>query len=334
MPYAPPFDDCANRCPVATPEGDGPTNARRSFGPPRSAPCSAAWTRSTAKPTAARLKPSCPGSWPHCPSCCQPSARPGVPRPPMPPDASWAPVIASIAPRGRFKTRPRPRSMSTSACEVMCSRPFQQKPLRSARADAPCKWRAMTWKRCRCFMCSIGLTPRDCATPSRRDMLWRRELPHPNPSCLLSRFLRAAWGGVCLCASSKAIMRGPRPHGKLEPDFWSRVPSLIRSYRLRECNGLELRTQKIKFQSLTEHIDTETAAGRAMWQMIGVLAELERSLITERTRAGVQAAKQRGVQFGPKPKLTPQQITHARALRAQGEPVPVIAALFKVHRAA
>ena len=70
-----------------------------------------------------------------------------------------------------------------------------------------------------------------------------------------------------------------------------------------------------------------------MWQMLGVLAELERSLITERTRAGVQAAKQRGVQFGPKPKLTPQQITHARALRAQGEPVQVIATLFKVHRA-
>ena len=95
----------------------------------------------------------------------------------------------------------------------------------------------------------------------------------------------------------------------------------------------ELRTQGIHFQSLTEHIDTETAAGRAMWQMIGVLAELERSLITERTRAGVQAAKQRGVQFGPKPKLTPQQMTHARHLRAQGEPVRVIAALFKVHRA-
>ena len=74
-----------------------------------------------------------------------------------------------------------------------------------------------------------------------------------------------------------------------------------------------LRTQGIHFQSLTEHIDTETAAGRAMWQMIGVLAELERSLITERTRAGVTAARQRGVPFGPKPKLTAQQITHARA---------------------
>ena len=35
----------------------------------------------------------------------------------------------------------------------------------------------------------------------------------------------------------------------------------------------ELRAQGVKFRSLTEHIDTETAAGRAMWQMIGVLAE-------------------------------------------------------------
>ena len=39
----------------------------------------------------------------------------------------------------------------------------------------------------------------------------------------------------------------------------------------------------VKFRSLTEAIDTETPTGRAMWQMIGVLAELERSLISERT---------------------------------------------------
>ena len=95
----------------------------------------------------------------------------------------------------------------------------------------------------------------------------------------------------------------------------------------------DLRARGIQFQSLTEHIDTETAAGRAMWQMIGVLAELERSLITERTRAGVTAAKLRGVKFGPKPKLTAQQMTHARALHAQGETASVIAALFNVHRA-
>src|SRR5215475_12738371 len=94
----------------------------------------------------------------------------------------------------------------------------------------------------------------------------------------------------------------------------------------------ELRAQGVKFRSLTEHIDTETAAGRAMWQMIGVLAELERSLIAERTRAGVKAAKARGVQFGRKPKLTPQQRAHARELRAQGKRPEDIADLFKVGR--
>jgi DNA invertase Pin-like site-specific DNA recombinase len=74
----------------------------------------------------------------------------------------------------------------------------------------------------------------------------------------------------------------------------------------------------VKFRSLTEAIDTETPTGRAMWQMIGVLAELERSLITERTRAGVKAAQKRGVKFGRKPKLTPDRLAHARKLIQQG----------------
>jgi len=51
-----------------------------------------------------------------------------------------------------------------------------------------------------------------------------------------------------------------------------------------------------------------------MRQMIGVLAELERSLIIERTRAGVNAAKRRGVKFGRKSKLTAAQIAHARKM--------------------
>src|ERR1019366_9751158 len=41
----------------------------------------------------------------------------------------------------------------------------------------------------------------------------------------------------------------------------------------------DLKKRDVKFRSLTEAIDTETPTGRAMWQMIGVLAELERSLI-------------------------------------------------------
>jgi DNA invertase Pin-like site-specific DNA recombinase len=60
------------------------------------------------------------------------------------------------------------------------------------------------------------------------------------------------------------------------------------------------------FRSITKVIDTTTPRGRAMWQMTGVLAELERSLTIERTRAGVTAAKKRGAKFGRKPKLAPQ----------------------------
>src|SRR5215831_18540035 len=59
----------------------------------------------------------------------------------------------------------------------------------------------------------------------------------------------------------------------------------------------DLKQRGVKFRSLTEAIDTDTPTGRAMWQMIGVLAELERSLISERTLAGISAAKSRGVKF-------------------------------------
>jgi DNA invertase Pin-like site-specific DNA recombinase len=87
----------------------------------------------------------------------------------------------------------------------------------------------------------------------------------------------------------------------------------------------DLKGQGIKFKSLTESIDTQTPTGRAMWQMVGVLAELERSLIQERTKAGREAAKRRGVKLGRKPKLSPQQVAHARKLIAQGEhPTQVI----------
>ena len=58
--------------------------------------------------------------------------------------------------------------------------------------------------------------------------------------------------------------------------------------------------------------------------MIGVLAELERSLITERTRAGVK--------FGRTLKLSPSQITHAREQIEKGRSVDEVAALLRVGR--
>ena len=63
-----------------------------------------------------------------------------------------------------------------------------------------------------------------------------------------------------------------------------------------------------------------------------VLAELERSLISERTRAGVKAARRRGVKFERKPKLTPAQIAHARELWDSGEARQRDADLLRVDR--
>jgi DNA invertase Pin-like site-specific DNA recombinase len=79
----------------------------------------------------------------------------------------------------------------------------------------------------------------------------------------------------------------------------------------------DLKGRGVVFRSLTEAIDTHTPTGRAMWQMIGVMAEFERSLISERTREGVKHAKKRGVKFGRKPALGPEQIEHAKELRTR-----------------
>jgi Enterobacteriaceae phage serine recombinase len=62
----------------------------------------------------------------------------------------------------------------------------------------------------------------------------------------------------------------------------------------------DLRGRGVRLQSITEAIDTDTPTGRAMWQLVGVLAELERSMITERTRAGVKEAQKGVVSRNPR----------------------------------
>jgi DNA invertase Pin-like site-specific DNA recombinase len=94
----------------------------------------------------------------------------------------------------------------------------------------------------------------------------------------------------------------------------------------------DLKARGVAFRSLTEAIDTATPTGRAMWQMVGILAELEKSLLQERTQAGRAAARARGVKMGRKPRLSVQQVAHARKLREQGESTIAVAQLLKVSR--
>lgn len=75
----------------------------------------------------------------------------------------------------------------------------------------------------------------------------------------------------------------------------------------------ELQRRGVGLASLREAIDTSTSGGRMVFQIFGALAEFERSLIQERTRAGLEAARARGRQGG-RPALAPETIAALRAL--------------------
>jgi DNA invertase Pin-like site-specific DNA recombinase len=73
------------------------------------------------------------------------------------------------------------------------------------------------------------------------------------------------------------------------------------------------------FKSLSESIDTTTAGGKLIFHIFGALAEFERSLIAERTRVGLQAAKKRGKKLGRPMRLTREQIKHAEKMINSGQ---------------
>jgi len=88
------------------------------------------------------------------------------------------------------------------------------------------------------------------------------------------------------------------------------------------------------FRSVTEAIDTTTPAGRMMMQMVGAFAEFERAMLRERTKVGLDAAREEGRIGGRRPKLSAQQQTEIRKMITKGDKTAAAAArLFKVHPA-
>lgn len=92
----------------------------------------------------------------------------------------------------------------------------------------------------------------------------------------------------------------------------------------------ELRDRGINFRSLTDSIDTSTPMGRFFFHVMGALAEMERELIVERTRAGLAAARAEGRVGGRRPKLSPEQWAQAGRLIAAGETRQRVAMIFEV----
>lgn len=88
------------------------------------------------------------------------------------------------------------------------------------------------------------------------------------------------------------------------------------------------------FRSLTEAIDTTSPGGRMMMQIVGTFAEFERAMLRERTRRGLEAARQRGRIGGRRPKLKPYQQQEIVQLVNSGQKTAADAArLFNVHPA-
>lgn len=75
-----------------------------------------------------------------------------------------------------------------------------------------------------------------------------------------------------------------------------------------------LNKRGIGFKSLTEGIDTTTSTGKLMFHVIGAIAEFERDLIRERTRAGLESARARGRKGGRRVKATPEKMRQITAM--------------------
>jgi len=87
----------------------------------------------------------------------------------------------------------------------------------------------------------------------------------------------------------------------------------------------ELHAQGVQFKSLTDSIGTGTPSGRFFFHVMSSLVEMERELIIERTRAGLDVARLLGRKGGRKRKMTDSKIESAKKLLATGVPVKDVA---------
>ena len=106
----------------------------------------------------------------------------------------------------------------------------------------------------------------------------------------------------------------------------TRLNRLARS-TLHLCQiAADLERKQVNLQVLDQNINTGDATGRLLFNMLGAIAQFEIEIRAERQMDGIQKAKERGVHFGRKKRLTVQQVVELRNRRDQGA---LIKALMK-----
>jgi DNA invertase Pin-like site-specific DNA recombinase len=112
-----------------------------------------------------------------------------------------------------------------------------------------------------------------------------------------------------------------------------RLDRLGRSLRHLIETVWSLQERNIGFRSITESIDTTSSGGKLIFHVFGALAEFERELIRERTRAGLDAARARGRKEGRPRALDARKAAMARALHAdKGNSIEDICKTLRVSR--
>lgn len=138
---------------------------------------------------------------------------------------------------------------------------------------------------------------------------------------------RGISGAVAARPGLRRAMRALQPGDVLV--VW-RLDRLGRSLQnLIETMG-RLQARGVGFRSVQEQIDTTSPAGRFYLHMLAALAEFERELIRDRTKAGMAAARARGVRLGRPPKLSPDKLTESLRRTEAGESLEAVADDFGV----
>ena len=109
-----------------------------------------------------------------------------------------------------------------------------------------------------------------------------------------------------------------------------RLDRLARSMQELTKTVQSLNDRGVRFVSLNEHIDVNSAAGELILHVLCAVAHFERALIVERTKAGMLAAKERGVQIGRKPALAEKTLAEAIAMVHRGSSIPETAKKFGI----